>query len=89
MIFPLSILKSSYNKPLSIELKNGETYNGTLVNIDNYMNLNLREVILTEKDGRNFWSILTVYLRGITVKYLRIKSENINLKKLEKDYKPF
>ncbi|KAF9428167.1 RNA processing protein [Podila epigama] len=31
----------------NIELKNGETFNGHLVNCDNWMNLTLREVIQT------------------------------------------
>lgn len=32
-----------------VELKNGETYNGHLVNCDNWMNINLREVICTSR----------------------------------------
>jgi hypothetical protein len=32
-----------------VELKNGETYNGNLVNCDTWMNIHLREVICTSK----------------------------------------
>lgn len=32
-----------------VELKNGDTYNGHLVNCDTYMNINLKEVICTSK----------------------------------------
>jgi small nuclear ribonucleoprotein (snRNP)-like protein len=32
-----------------VELKNGETYNGHLVNCDTWMNIHLREVICTSK----------------------------------------
>lgn len=32
-----------------MELKNGETYNGHLVSCDNWMNINLREVICTSR----------------------------------------
>jgi len=32
-----------------VELKNGETYNGHLVNCDNWMNVNLRDVICTSR----------------------------------------
>ena len=32
-----------------VELKNGETYNGHLVNCDNWMNIQLREVICTSR----------------------------------------
>ncbi len=45
-----------FNKQLSVysnlqlvELKNGETYNGHLVSCDNWMNINLREVICTSR----------------------------------------
>lgn len=32
-----------------VELKNGETYNGHLVNCDNWMNIQLKEVICTSR----------------------------------------
>ena len=32
-----------------VELKSGETYNGHLAQCDNYMNLTLRNVVLTSK----------------------------------------
>lgn len=32
-----------------VELKNGETYNGHMVNCDTWMNIHLREVICTSK----------------------------------------
>jgi small nuclear ribonucleoprotein (snRNP)-like protein len=35
-----------------IELKNGDTYNGNLVNCDSWMNINLRDVICTSKVRR-------------------------------------
>lgn len=35
--------------PQLVELKNGETYNGHLVSCDNWMNINLREVICTSR----------------------------------------
>ena len=89
-----------------IELKSGETYNGHLVNCDNFMNIMLREVICTSRvraaaarecaprplnslttamgshcfysvvqDGDRFWRIPECYVRGNTIKYLRIPDE--------------
>jgi U6 snRNA-associated Sm-like protein LSm4 len=55
-----------------VELKNGETYNGSLFNIDTWMNLNLREVVRTSRDGESFWSIPEMYIRGNTIKYMRV-----------------
>ena len=55
-----------------VELKNGETYNGTLNTIDNWMNLALRDVTLTSSDGKRFWKVSELYVRGNTVKYLQV-----------------
>ena len=37
-----------------VELKNGETLNGHLVNCDSFMNLTLKEVVQTSADGERF-----------------------------------
>jgi len=43
-----------------VELKNGETYNGHLVNCDTWMNIHLREVICTSKVRMLFMTIACV-----------------------------
>ncbi|MBV96622.1 U6 snRNA-associated Sm-like protein LSm4, partial [Eschrichtius robustus] len=63
------------NHPLLVELKNGETYNGHLVSCDNWMNINLREVICKSRDRDKFWLMPECYIRGSTIKYLRIPDE--------------
>lgn len=40
---------ADWGLPQLVELKNGETYNGHLVSCDNWMNINLREVICTSR----------------------------------------
>lgn len=62
-----------------VELKNGETYNGHLVSCDNWMNVSLREVICTSRDGDRFWRMPECYVRGSTIKYLRIPDEVIDM----------
>ncbi|XP_076770417.1 U6 snRNA-associated Sm-like protein LSm4 isoform X1 [Arvicanthis niloticus] len=76
---PLSLLKTAQNHPMLVELKNGETYNGHLVSCDNWMNINLREVICTSRDGDKFWRMPECYIRGSTIKYLRIPDEIIDM----------
>jgi len=89
--------------PQLVELKNGETYNGHMVQCDSWMNVHLREVICTSKvrapqlscrspcrcvrlhglscgldgrqDGDRFWRIPETYIRGNTIKYLRVPDE--------------
>jgi len=36
------------------------------------MNLNLREVICTSRDGQKFWKLAECYIRGSNIKYLRV-----------------
>lgn len=86
-MYPLTLLKMAYNQPMLVELKNGETYNGNLASCDTWMNLHLRgEVICTSKDGENFWKMPEVYIRGSTIKYLRLPDDVMDIaKQKEKD----
>ncbi|KAL9712214.1 RNA processing protein [Leucoagaricus gongylophorus] len=71
-MLPLSLLTAAQNKPMLVELKNGETFNGHLINCDNFMNITLREVYQTNSDGDKFWKLKECYIRGSTIKYLRV-----------------
>eukprot|EP01084_Bolivina_argentea_P264223 447505_1 len=83
MVLPLSLLRSAQGHPMMVELKNGDTYNGHLVNCDSWMNLNLREVVCTSREGDKFWRMPECYIRGNTIKYLRIPEEVMSLVKEE------
>ena len=61
-----------------VELKNGDTYNGRLINCDTWMNLNLREVVCTSKNGDKFWKMPECYIRGSSIKYLRLPDDAID-----------
>ncbi|KAL5701251.1 hypothetical protein ACHQM5_026610 [Ranunculus cassubicifolius] len=92
-MLPLSLLKTAQGHPMLVELKNGETYNGHLVNCDTWMNIHLREVICTSKDGDRFWRMPECYIRGNTIKYLRVPDEVIDkvqeeTNKMRTDRKP-
>ncbi|KZZ87016.1 Like-Sm ribonucleoprotein (LSM)-related domain protein [Ascosphaera apis ARSEF 7405] len=62
-----------------VELKNGETLNGHLVNCDNFMNLVLKSVVQTSPEGDKFMQLPEVYVRGNNIKYLRIPDEIVDL----------
>ena len=61
-----------------LELKNGDTYNGRLVSVNMFMNICLKDVICTSRDGDRFWQLPEVYIRGNSIKYLRIPDEVID-----------
>lgn len=50
-----------------VELKNGETLNGHLINCDTWMNLTLKEVVQTSPEGDKFFRLPEVYVRGNNV----------------------
>lgn len=50
-----------------VELKNGETLNGHLVQCDTYMNLTLKEVVQTSPEGDRFFRLPEAYVRGNNV----------------------
>ncbi|KAL7428310.1 hypothetical protein ACHAXM_001213 [Skeletonema potamos] len=75
---PLTLLKSSTTLPLLVELKSGTTYNGRLISCDHYMNLNLTEVVCTSSDGTQFWKLKECYIRGSSIKYLRLPEEAVD-----------
>eukprot|EP01035_Chromulina_nebulosa_P017046 gene17046-22555_t len=78
-MLPLTLLKAGENHPVLIELKNGDTYNGRLVSCNMFMNICLTDVICTSRDGDRFWKMPECYIRGNTIKYLRIPEEVIDL----------
>ncbi|GMS82280.1 hypothetical protein PENTCL1PPCAC_4455, partial [Pristionchus entomophagus] len=80
---PLSLLRTAQNHPMLVELKNGETYNGHLQSCDTWMNIHLRDVIFTSKDGERFYKMPEVYVRGSTIKYLRIPETVVDMVKNE------
>ncbi|KAG6873550.1 RNA processing protein [Termitomyces sp. Mi166 len=84
-MLPLSLLNSAQNKPMLVELKNGETFNGHLVNCDNFMNITLREVYQTTADGERFWKLRECYIRGSTIKYLRVPDTLLDAVKEEQN----
>ena len=58
-----------------MELKNGESLNGQLVNCDSWMNLTLKDVIQSSSNGEDFVKLPECYIRGNHIKYLRLPEE--------------
>lgn len=76
-MLPLSLIKTAQRHAVLVELKNGETYNGYLLQCDTWMNLHLSEVIFTSKDGLRFFRMPEAYVRGNTIKYISVPEEVI------------
>ena len=83
MVLPLSLIRTSQQNPVLVELKTGETLSGILVNSDNWMNMELADVVLTAKDGERFHQVAQVFVRGNNVKFVRVPDEVIDVVKDE------
>ena len=69
----MTLLRAATGSPLLVELKGGDTYNGRLVSMDAWMNMNLTDVICTAADGQTFTRLPQgAYIRGSAIKYLRL-----------------
>jgi U6 snRNA-associated Sm-like protein LSm4 len=62
-----------------VELKSGETYSGVLAECDGWMNIHMRDAVLTSKDGDKFWRVPAFYIRGNNVKTIRVPEEVIDI----------
>lgn len=62
-----------------VELKNGETLNGHLVNCDTWMNLTLKEVVQTSPEGDKFHRLPEVYVRGNNVRFNWSSTDSLGL----------
>ncbi|KAL8740223.1 MAG: hypothetical protein Q9190_007048 [Brigantiaea leucoxantha] len=80
-MLPLGLLNAAQGHPMLVELKNGETLNGHLINCDTWMNLTLKEVVQTSPEGDKFFRLPEVYVRGNNIKYLRVPDEIVDLVK--------
>ncbi|KAH9995353.1 hypothetical protein F4779DRAFT_623191 [Xylariaceae sp. FL0662B] len=78
---PLGLLNAAQGHPMLVELKNGETLNGHLIQCDTWMNLTLKEVIQTSPEADKFVRLPEVYVKGNNIKYLRVPDEIIDLVK--------
>ncbi|KAI1356826.1 hypothetical protein F5Y01DRAFT_301028 [Xylaria sp. FL0043] len=86
---PLGLLNAAQGHPMLVELKNGETLNGHLVQCDTWMNLTLKEVVQTSPvwprylpySQRTIQSLTLQYLGSGQIKYLRVPDEIIDLVK--------
>ena len=57
-----------------VDTKNGESYDGTLLGCDNYMNISLKDVIRTTTTGQ-FAKFDKVFIRGNHVKSIQLSEE--------------
>ncbi|AIO00964.1 U6 snRNA-associated Sm-like protein LSm4p [Leishmania panamensis] len=71
-ITPIEILRNCRGKEVSIELSDGETVNGTVMRTDRAMNVVIKQCTRTGADGESFWKSRECFIRGASVKNVRM-----------------
>jgi small nuclear ribonucleoprotein D3 len=66
---PLTLLHEGEGHVVTVELKKGEIYRGMLVNAEDSMNCQLKNVTMTARDGR-VSKLEEVFVRGGNVKFI-------------------
>lgn len=75
MVLPQGVLRQAVRGPVLVELKNGDTYSGTLAGIDHLMNLRLEDAIFTARSEYRFEKLKECMIRGQFVKFIRFPDE--------------
>ncbi len=57
-----------------VDTKNGDSYDGTLEGVDNYMNIKMKEVIVTNSEGV-FSKFPIAFIRGNSVKSIQLSEQ--------------
>ena len=66
---PVKLLREAESHPITVELKSGEVYRGTLEESEDTMNCSLKGVVHTGRDGR-VTKLEAVYLRGSQIRFI-------------------
>mmetsp|Transcript_13891 Transcript_13891/g.25575 ORF Transcript_13891/g.25575 Transcript_13891/m.25575 type:complete len:242 (-) Transcript_13891:112-837(-) len=75
MVLPQGVLRSAVKGPVLVELKNGDSYSGTLAAVDNLMNIRLEDAILTPQSESKFEKLPECTIRGQFVKFVRFPDD--------------
>ncbi|EAS66961.1 LSM domain-containing protein [Dictyostelium discoideum AX4] len=66
---PVKILHEADGHIVTVELKNGELYRGTLIESEDNMNCRMKNITVTARDGRNS-QMEYCYVRGSKVRFI-------------------
>lgn len=86
-MLPLSLLNAATGSPLLVELKGGESVNGFLISCDSWMNVMLRDAVVTSADAQTFKKVPEIFLKGTLIKYVRVPDSLLEAIKEERQIK--
>lgn len=80
----IEFLKNTKGQKLMVQMKNGNYLNGVLENIDMFMNIKMKEITYTSKDGNSFYNASIAFIRGSQVASINFEEDLLdNLNKMK------
>lgn len=68
---PIKLLHEAQGLTVTVEIKTGQIYRGTLETVEDNMNIQLKQVVMTGRDGQ-VTPMENVMLRGSSIRYFII-----------------
>ncbi|EDO34663.1 predicted protein [Nematostella vectensis] len=79
-----SFFKSLVGKEVIVELKNDLSVHGTLDSVDQFLNLKLTDIDVTDPDKYpHMLSVKNCFIRGSVVRYVQLPSEEVDTQLLQ------
>jgi len=79
-----SFFKSLIGKDVVIELKNDLSICGTLHSVDQYLNIKLTDINVTDAEKYpHMLSVRTVFVRGSVVRYVQLPADEVDTQLLQ------
>ena len=79
-----SFFKSLVGKEVIVELKNDLSISGVLDSVDQYLNIKLTDISVTDPDRYpHMLSVKNCFLRGSVVRYVQLPPEDIDVSLLQ------
>lgn len=81
-MYPVTLIRISKRRLISIETKTNDTYMGTLIICDLYMNIRLRDVAFISSDGTKNLFFKECLIRGGLVKKIKLTDNLLDVQNI-------
>lgn len=83
MLF-FSFFKTLVGKEVAVELKNDVCITGTLVSVDQYLNIKLQHISIVQSERYpQLNAIKNCFVRGSTIRYIQISAKDVDTELLQ------
>ena len=83
-----SFFKSLVGKDVVVELKNDLSICGTLHSVDQYLNIKLTDISVTDPDKQpHMTSVKSCFMRGSLVRYVQLPSDEVDTQLLQVSFR--